>query len=250
MCASSSSPALLPGEFVLDLGVHEGVTGASVDLVERVLQFAVGVSDGEGETYAATVRGYLRTETHWVLQRDEVGARTPSVRLRARRRGRPSVLFAGQSYYHAWYLSRELRKLGWRADVLNWDTAPDSQGFYHGQDYAFSYDPRHPNRGVARHLAFYVRSLPRYDVFHFSNMHGLRFGHPLHGWFAKHFHPYAEIELLRRLGKKIVYSNNGCLDGVSQTSFASWGDRPICLDCPWRNRPGRLQRRAQPRLGP
>ena len=70
-------PALLPGEFVLDLGVHEGVTGASVDLVERVLQFAVGVSDGEGETYAATVRGYLRTETHWVLQRDEVGARTP-----------------------------------------------------------------------------------------------------------------------------------------------------------------------------
>jgi lipopolysaccharide transport system ATP-binding protein len=70
-------PALLPGEFVLDLGVHEGVSGATVDLVERVLQFAVGVSDGEGETYAATVRGYLRTETHWVLQRDEVGARTP-----------------------------------------------------------------------------------------------------------------------------------------------------------------------------
>jgi lipopolysaccharide transport system ATP-binding protein len=71
-------PALLPGEFVLDLGVHEGVTGATVDLVERVLQFAVGVSDGEGETYAATVRGYLRTETHWVLQREEVSARTPT----------------------------------------------------------------------------------------------------------------------------------------------------------------------------
>jgi hypothetical protein len=159
------------------------------------------------------------------------------VTLRARRRRRPSVLFAGQSYYHAWYLSRELRKLGWRADVLNWDTGPDSQGFYHGQDYAFSYDPWHPNRGVARHLAFYLRSIPRYDVFHFSNMNGLRFGHPLHGWVAKHARPYAEIELLRRLGKKIVYSNNGCLDGVSQTSFASWGERPVCLDCPWRNRP-------------
>jgi homopolymeric O-antigen transport system ATP-binding protein len=71
-------PDLLPGEFVLDLGVHEGVTGAAVDLVERVLQFDVGVSDGEGETYAATVRGYLRTETRWALQRDEVAARTPS----------------------------------------------------------------------------------------------------------------------------------------------------------------------------
>ena len=77
--ASSSSPSLLPGEFVIDLGVHEGMTGATVDLVERVLQFAVGVSDGEGETYARRrVRGYLRTETHWALQRDEVATRTPS----------------------------------------------------------------------------------------------------------------------------------------------------------------------------
>jgi hypothetical protein len=66
------APALLPGAFVLDLGVHERVTGAAVDLVERVLQFDVGVSDGEGETYAATVRGYLRAETRW-----EVGAAAP-----------------------------------------------------------------------------------------------------------------------------------------------------------------------------
>ena len=65
----------------------------------------------------------------------------------------------------------------------------------------------------------------------------MRFGHPLHNWFAERFHPYAEIELLRRLGKKIVYSNNGCLDGVAQSSFASWGEEPVCLDCPWRDRP-------------
>ena len=31
------------------------------------------------------------------------------------------ILFVGHSYYHAWYLSRELRKLGWKADVLNID---------------------------------------------------------------------------------------------------------------------------------
>jgi len=156
------------------------------------------------------------------------------VRLGGRR---PSVLFAGQSYYHAWYLSRALRKLGWRADVLNWDVAPDSQGFYHGHDFAFSWDEARPKRSVARHAAFYLRSIPRYDIFHFSNTHGMRFGHELHDLVANRFHPYAEIELLRRLGKKIVYSNNGCLDGVSQTSFASWGDRPVCLDCPWRERP-------------
>jgi hypothetical protein len=159
------------------------------------------------------------------------------MKLRTSRRRRPSVLFAGQSYYHAWYLSRELRGLGWRADVLNWEIAPQSQGFYHGQDYAFSWDPGRPRRGIARHLGFYLRSIPRYDIFHFSNAHGMRFGHPLHDWVASRFRPYAEVELLRRLGKKIVYSNNGCLDGVSQTSFASWGDRPVCLDCPWRGRP-------------
>ena len=158
------------------------------------------------------------------------------MRLRTPGRRRPSVLFAGQSYYHAWYLSRELRKLGWRADVLNWNWDPGTQGFYHGQDYQFTWDPRRGRRHLP-HLAFYLRSLPRYDIFHFSNAQGMRFGHPLHKWVASRFHPYAEIELLRRLGKKIVYSNNGCLDGVAQTSFASWGDRPVCLDCPWRDDP-------------
>jgi lipopolysaccharide transport system ATP-binding protein len=69
-------PELLPGQFVLDLGVHERVSGAAVDLVERVLHFDVGVSDGEGETYAATVRGYLRAETRW-----EVGQAAATSRL-------------------------------------------------------------------------------------------------------------------------------------------------------------------------
>ena len=32
-------PSLLPGEFVFDVGVHEHVNGATVDLVERVMQF-------------------------------------------------------------------------------------------------------------------------------------------------------------------------------------------------------------------
>jgi hypothetical protein len=67
---------LLPGEFVIDLGVHERVTGATVDMVERVLQFDVGVSDGEGETYAIAVRGYLRATTRWELERADAAART------------------------------------------------------------------------------------------------------------------------------------------------------------------------------
>jgi lipopolysaccharide transport system ATP-binding protein len=68
-------PALLPGEFVLDLGVHERVSGAAIDMVDRVLQFDVGVSDGEGETYAGTVRGYLRAEARWELRKAAATAR-------------------------------------------------------------------------------------------------------------------------------------------------------------------------------
>lgn len=159
------------------------------------------------------------------------------MRLGLRRRRRRSVLFAGQSYYHTWYLSRELRKLGWRADVLNWDVDPASQAFYHGEDFLFTWDEKHSHRSLASHAWFYLRSLPRYDIYHFSNAEGIRFGHPLHNAVARVFRPYAEIELLRRLGKKIVYSHNGCRDGVAQSSFAAWGDYPVCSDCAFRERP-------------
>jgi lipopolysaccharide transport system ATP-binding protein len=67
------NPDLLPGEFLLDLAVHD-VTGATLDMVERVLQFGVSVSDGERETYGTSVRGYVRAETRWELR----GAAAPA----------------------------------------------------------------------------------------------------------------------------------------------------------------------------
>ncbi len=147
------------------------------------------------------------------------------------RRGR--VLFVGQSYYHAWYLSRELRKLGWRADVLNWDSNPAHTCTTTARTTGWA------ARGRRRpaHLPFYRWALQNYDIFHFSNTHGMGFGATLHHWVAERYSAGAEIRLLKRLGKKIVYSNNGCLDGVSQSSFASWGDVPVCVDCPWREGP-------------
>lgn len=155
-----------------------------------------------------------------------------------RKKGR--VLFVGQSYYHAWYLSRELRKLGWRADVLNWDSNPKTQMYYHGEDYRLRY--RNVDYGgkserandAYRHGLFLAWALPRYDVFHFSNTQGIRFGDALHDWTADHFSENAEIRLLKRFGKKIVYSNNGCLDGVLQSTFDAWGPEPTCEICPWR----------------
>jgi hypothetical protein len=144
------------------------------------------------------------------------------------------VLYVGQAYYNTWYLSRALRKLGWEADVLNWDANEASQMHYHGEDFRLTYDGRRP---WLDHLSQYLRWIGQYDIFHFSNAHAIRFSEPLHDAVARYLRPGDEIRLLKRLGKTIVYSNNGCLDGVSQTSFAAWGDRPVCEDCPWREMP-------------
>jgi glycosyltransferase involved in cell wall biosynthesis len=144
------------------------------------------------------------------------------------------VLYVGQSFYHAWYLSRELRKLGWVADVLNWDLTEQYRMFYHGEDFRFHY------RGITdrfRHLRFYAKSLLKYDIFHFSNAHGMRFGHYVHSLFAKLFREYSEVQLLKGFGKKIVYSTNGCTDGSSQTSFSKWGPENTCAICRWHDDP-------------
>src|SRR4051794_19831343 len=96
------------------------------------------------------------------------------------------VLYVGQAYYNAWYLSRELRKLGWRADVLNWDPNPASQMYYHGEDFRLTYGTR---TDTARHLAFYLRALARYDLFHFANAHAIAFSAPLQAAVAKRWSP-------------------------------------------------------------
>ncbi len=149
------------------------------------------------------------------------------------RHGQRSVLFSGQAYYSAWYLSRELRRLGWRADVVNWDTTPGNEIYYHGEDVRLG-DSRFP---LWRHARFYLHAVRHYEIFHFSNVGGIRFGHPVAEAVAKYVSPGAEIRLLKRIGKVIVYSNNGCHDGVSQSSFARWRPGPVCADCRWRDEP-------------
>lgn len=144
------------------------------------------------------------------------------------------VLYAGQSYYHAWYLSRALRPLGWRADVLNWDLNPASQLYYHGEDIAF--DASSPTLATDM-LWTYLAALYDYDVFHFSNAFGLSLGAPLKALIAQQHAPGTEIALLRALGKKIVYSNNSCADGVLQSTFAKWGPESACAICRWQHEP-------------
>ena len=144
------------------------------------------------------------------------------------------VLFVGQCYYNAWYLSRALRDRGWKADVLNWNVQPDAQIYFHGEDFRFYGNS--PNE-LAENLDFYVAALYWYDIFHFSNEQAICFGWLVQDIFSDNFGKFAEIILLKELGRKIVYTNNGCLDGVSQTAFAKWGPESVCSICIWRDQP-------------
>lgn len=149
-------------------------------------------------------------------------------------RNRKRVLYVGQCYYNFYYLSRALRDLGWKAEVLNWDTATSSQMYYHGEDFSMRSFLLKPLLGK---IIFYIFTLWKYDIFHFANTHGILFGPELWKFFVRYFGPNSEIRLLKTLGKKIVYTNNGCLDGVSQTSFSKWGPESPCSICSWRNHP-------------
>ena len=143
------------------------------------------------------------------------------------------VLYAGHCYYNNWYLSRGLREVGWRADVLNIDSSPDTQIYYHGEDFSIDGD----SADKAGPLRLYLDALYRYDVIHFSNAHNISFGGKLKHLFQKKLGRNSEIYLLRKLGKKVCYTNNGCLDGVRQSSFAKWGPESVCASCRWQDVP-------------
>ncbi len=158
----------------------------------------------------------------------------PLMRLRIRLFPKKCVLFAGQAYYNHWYLSRALQRRGWKADLLNWDANQTAQIYYHGEDFRFTDEA---TDYLEDQLRFYREALRRYDIFHFANAGGICFGFPLFGYFRDRYGAHSEIYLLKQLGKKIVYTNNGCLDGVSQTSFSKWGPESVCSICVWRNIP-------------
>ena len=187
------------------------------------------------------------------------------------------VLYVGHMYYHTWYLSRALRKIGWTADTLNIDPNPASQVFYHGEDYKLDYDNRscmgllrstyHRLRLMRRimhyklslfdflklflitvkanavflhHLNYYFSVIEEYDVFHFSNANGLTFSYLI--WYTYQMNggimeDFWDVKLIKRLGKKVVYSVNGCLDGTSKTSLLSYGELSPCHICMWRDNP-------------
>lgn len=200
-------------------------------------------------------------------------------------KNKKAILFVGQAFYNHWYLSRELRFLGWKADLINIDK--NNEGYYHGQDLSFSYT----KEDQRFRLNTYLRGLEKYAVFHFANKGGIYFlnefdegstkskianlmaglakhflrkkslkeilsilqklrlasrdaagelqltgiGYRLYNkwvlqWLSVNHGRNWDIKLLKIAGKKIGYTNNGCLDGALKSSFSKWGPINTCKE--------------------
>jgi len=74
-------------------------------------------------------------------------------------------------------------------------------------------------------------ALDQVDVLHFTGVQNLRFFYFFNMSQFGHLPIQWDIDILRLLGKKIVYSNTLCLDGVSQTALATLGPHPVCSFC-------------------
>lgn len=111
---------------------------------------------------------------------------------------------------NAWTLSRAERKLGLDSEVMvfqkSWLGYP--------ADMDLQLTKNHPARSALRLLAFFIKALTRYDVFHFN--------------FGSSLLPYSrylgslelsDLPLLKRLGKRIVVTYQG--SDVRQKSFCA-----------------------------
>ena len=77
-----------------------------------------------------------------------------------------SVLYVGQAFYNHWYLSRELRKLGWQTELINISHFDHNNNFYHGEDIAFNSIEFKP---FSKRVELFVNALYNYQIFHFAN---------------------------------------------------------------------------------
>jgi len=238
---------------VFRLASHRGQTlEARMLLYSRIIRESGPLSNLQSDIASMHLRGIIQSLTHrkrflaaaslenLLAELSFILANAETLRPVLLSIQNKRVLFCGQAYYNSWYLSRALRRIGWKADLLDWDENQASKLYYHGSDFCFT--PPGRKTGLRyfynlRILRFYISALFHYDIFHFANAHGICFGYRLSRIISSIIPSGDEIRLIRLLGKSIVYSNNGCLDGVSQTSFSQWGPESVCLICPWQDVP-------------
>ncbi|HVC84152.1 MAG TPA: hypothetical protein VNC12_02770 [Solirubrobacteraceae bacterium] len=123
---------------------------------------------------------------------------------------------------HPLGLSRAERQLGFHSDVI--DFAPNYLGYT--ADRAFDLADRSAPARAAVRLRFLAGAVRRYDVFHFNA------GAPTIALRTSRG-VFTELPLLKRLGKTVVVTWQGC--DVRPRSACPWCERPECIQHdPWR----------------
>ncbi len=69
--------------------------------------------------------------------------------------------------------------------------------------------------------------LDEYDILHFTGVNNLRYFYFINPFLFDSMPIGWDVLLLKQIGKKIVYTNTGCLDGVAQSSFREWPPEPV-----------------------
>lgn len=147
-----------------------------------------------------------------------------------------SVLFLHNSYYHFYYLAKELRRRGWDAVSVSYEDPINGPhaNYFHGEDVnLWSPDPDVFRQNIEELFADAVR---RFRLLHFAG-DGLMSFFP-ENWMGK---DPSDIIRWKKHGNKVAYTISGCKSCVSQSSYAAWSaldnGKAACDRCMWQTRP-------------
>jgi glycosyltransferase involved in cell wall biosynthesis len=135
------------------------------------------------------------------------------------------ILHVHLALYQPWLISRALRKIGYKADYVIFEWAKKHGWLIHGYDFDLDYKKEKVISKI-RSLGFFLWAIKNYDIFHFHRPSSfLPFPTP-----DSFFYGY-DLAILRKLGKKIVYSHWGCNEGRIPSNFSKNGGEYICGFC-------------------
>ena len=148
--------------------------------------------------------------------------------------GQRSVVFLHHAYYHFYYLAAALRRRGWHALSVSFESpSSPNQPYYHGEDLSLWHDDY--TIRVARMWEFFEAVAQNFRMLHWH-------GEAWAGIFDVNFQNMERDAIpwdflaLRRRGVKLGFSISGCMTGQSQTAVYQVAEG-VCDKCPWQHEP-------------
>lgn len=135
------------------------------------------------------------------------------------------VLHVHIALYQPYLMVKALRQLGHKADCVVFGDE-SIKWLIHDAD--FFLGNKKMLSDILNSIKFFKFAIKNYDIFHFHSQPGF----VPQGW-SKLLDSILGIDLwfLKRIGKKIIFSHWGCLDGRIPSRFALYEDNRVCSEC-------------------